>query len=100
MKAIVLGEEESALGFSLIGVEGRIAGDAVEAALELRRILDSRDPSLLFVTETVAGWIASKVAAAVARGALIQVIAGPCTPVGSSARDPEAELLSALGVKL
>jgi len=100
MRAIVLGEEESVLGFSLIGVEGRIAADAAEAALELRRILDSGGPSLLFVTETVAGWIASEVAATVVRGALIQVIAGSRTPVESEAKDPEAELLSALGVKL
>ena len=33
-------------------------------------------------------------------GALIQVIAGSRTPVESEAKDPEAELLSALGVKL
>jgi vacuolar-type H+-ATPase subunit F/Vma7 len=100
MRAIVLGEEEPVLGFSLIGVEGRIVADAAQAALELRRILDSRSPPLLFVTETVGGWIASEVAAAVARGALIQVIADIRAPVESGARDPEVELLSALGVKL
>lgn len=100
MKAIVLGEEEAVLGFSLIGVEGRMAVDAAQAARELRRILDSADPSLLFVTETVAGWISADIAAAVARGAWIQVIAGRRSLEESEAKDPEAELLSALGVKL
>ena len=100
MQPIVVGEEEAVLGFSLIGVEGRIAADADGAAQALRRALDSTEPPIVFVTETVARWIASEIATAAAHGALIQVIAGVGTPTERDGRDPEAELLSALGVKL
>jgi vacuolar-type H+-ATPase subunit F/Vma7 len=100
MQAVVVGEEEAVLGFALIGVEGRIAVDPAGAAVELQRVLDSGEAPLVFVTETVARWVGPEIAAAVARGALIQAIAAPRTAEESRARDPEAELLAALGLKL
>jgi len=100
MRPVVVGEEEAVLGFSLIGVEGRIAADPAGAAVELQRVLNSGQAPLVFVTETVARWIAPEIAAAVARGSLIQAIAAPSTDTQNRAVDPEAELLAALGLKL
>jgi V/A-type H+-transporting ATPase subunit F len=99
MKSILLGEEEVVLGFSLVGIDGSIVADAAEASRALERVLAGQ-PRLIFVTERVAASIEAEIRAAVARGALVQVIPGPGGAATAGAKDPEAELLSALGVKL
>ena len=54
MQFYVIGDEETVLGFSLCGVEGRVVSTRTECVEAVRSALSRRDVGIVLVTERVA----------------------------------------------
>ena len=54
MRIFVLGNQDAVLGFSLVGVDGRIVGDADQTKAALDGALADRSIGLLLITSDVA----------------------------------------------
>jgi V/A-type H+-transporting ATPase subunit F len=57
MKYSIIGDEDSVLGFGLVGVSGRVAHDAVEAQRAFEGIIADQETSIIIITERVADMI-------------------------------------------
>ncbi len=60
MKLMVIGHPEAVLGFSLVGVGGRSASNAVEANQALDEALAQHDVGIILVTEDVAAMMEAR----------------------------------------
>jgi vacuolar-type H+-ATPase subunit F/Vma7 len=99
MMPYVLGEEESVLGFALIGIAGYAPADREDAQREFIAVCERPGQVLLLITEVVAAWIDAEIRNAVLKGMTVQVIPG-VHAVAERREDAAALLLSALGLKL
>ncbi|MHB1413960.1 MAG: V-type ATP synthase subunit F [Chloroflexota bacterium] len=54
MKVFVLGHEDTALGFSLVGVEGETTGDPATAAARLEELRRAGEVGLVLITANLA----------------------------------------------
>ena len=54
MKYFLIGGDDAVLGFGMVGVEGRVAGNADEARKALQEALDDRQVGIVIITEPVA----------------------------------------------
>jgi len=61
MKYSIIGDEDTVLGFGMVGVSGKIATSADEAHRAFETILENKDVSIIIITETVADMIRSTV---------------------------------------
>ncbi len=61
MKYFVIGDEDSVLGFSLVGTRGRVAEDAQTARDALEEALGDRQYGIILITQSIAGMIRSEV---------------------------------------
>jgi len=59
MKYAIIGDEDTVLGFGIVGVSGRVAGNAEEAKRAFQEILDDKETSIIIMTERVADMIRS-----------------------------------------
>jgi V/A-type H+-transporting ATPase subunit F len=57
MKYSVLGDEDTVLGFGLVGVSGKIATNPEEAERGFKAILQQKDTGIVIITERVADMI-------------------------------------------
>ncbi len=57
MKYSIIGDEDTVLGFGMVGVSGKIAENADEAQRAFQAILDDKETSIIVVTEHVADMI-------------------------------------------
>ncbi len=57
MEYFVLGDEDTVLGFSLVGVAGRVVSDADDARAAFRDVIDDGTTGIIVITEPVAGLI-------------------------------------------
>lgn len=57
MEYFVLGDEDTVLGFSLVGVAGRVVGDADEAQSAFREVIDDGRTGIIVMTEKTADLI-------------------------------------------
>src|SRR6056297_693130 len=57
MKYFIIGGEDAVLGFGMVGVEGRTAGNADEAREALQEALDDKETGIVIITEPVAALI-------------------------------------------
>ena len=99
MELYVLGEEESVLGFALIGIAGYAPTDREDAQREFIAVGERPEQVLLLITEAVAAWVGAEIRNAVLKGMAVQVIPG-MRAAGVWREDAAALLLSALGIKL
>jgi V/A-type H+/Na+-transporting ATPase subunit F len=60
MKIMVIGNEEAVLGFSLVGVEGKVATSAVEINQLLDEAFSDRQIGIVLITSDVAARIESR----------------------------------------
>ncbi len=60
MKLLVIGHPEAVLGFSLVGVGGRVATSATEANQALDVALSTPDVGIILVTQDVSGMIGAR----------------------------------------
>jgi V/A-type H+-transporting ATPase subunit F len=61
MDYFVIGDEDTVLGFGMVGVRGRSVEDAASADAALTEALKDTDTGIIIITETVAGTIRTRV---------------------------------------
>jgi V/A-type H+-transporting ATPase subunit F len=54
MKYAIIGDEDTVLGFEMVGVSGKIVHDAEEARRAFEALLADRDVGIVIITERVA----------------------------------------------
>ena len=54
MKYYIIGDEDSVLGFGMVGVDGRVAETASEAEAAFRAALELKDVGIVAITERAA----------------------------------------------
>lgn len=59
MKYSVIGDEDTVLGFGIVGVSGRVADNAEEAQRAFEAMLQDKETSIVIMTERVADMIRS-----------------------------------------
>jgi V/A-type H+-transporting ATPase subunit F len=57
MKYAIIGDEDTVLGFALVGVSGKIAADPEKAQRAFESILEDRQTGIVIITERVADMI-------------------------------------------
>ena len=57
MKYLIIGDEDTVLGFGMVGVLGKVATSADEAQRAFDATLEDKDVSIIIITETVADMI-------------------------------------------
>ncbi len=57
MKYSIIGDEDTVLGFGLVGVSGRVALNAAEAQRAFEGIIADQETSIIIITERVADMI-------------------------------------------
>lgn len=57
MKYSIIGDEDTVLGFGIVGVSGKVASTADEAQRAFKAILEDRQTGILIITERVADMI-------------------------------------------
>ena len=100
MKVQVIGNQESVLGFSLVGVNGKTVTTAAETNQALDEALASDDAGIVLVTEDVASLIETRMDQLKLRSTVPLVVEIP-GPQGVGADRPSLNevVLRAIGVK-
>ena len=100
MKVLVVGNQESVLGFSLVGVNGKTVTTAAETNQALDEALASDDAGIVLVTEDVASLIETRMDQLKLRSTVPLVVEIP-GPQGVGADRPSLNevVLRAIGVK-
>lgn len=57
MKYSIIGDEDTVLGFGVVGVEGRVAATGEEARRAFQEVLEDREVSIVIITERLADTI-------------------------------------------
>jgi V/A-type H+-transporting ATPase subunit F len=101
MKVMVIGHPEAVLGFSLVGLHGCVAANAVEANQALDEALSMKDVGVILVTGDVAGMIEPRMNWLKLRSNMPLVLEIP-GPEGVSPDQPSLNELvfRAIGVKI
>ena len=61
MKYSIIGDEDTVLGFGIVGVSGKIATNPDEAQRAFQAILEDRETGIIIITERIADMIRSTV---------------------------------------
>ncbi len=61
MRYFVIGDEDTVLGFSLVGTQGMVATNVAEAQTALDKALENKDYGIIIITENVADMIRAQV---------------------------------------
>jgi vacuolar-type H+-ATPase subunit F/Vma7 len=101
MKVLVIGNSEAVLGFSLVGVSGRVATTAAEANQMLDEALGAKDIGIVLVTQDIAGLIEARMDQLKLHSTIPLVVEIP-GPEGVSPDQPSLNdvVLRAIGVKI
>ena len=101
MKILVIGNREAVLGFSLVGVHGRIVSTAAEANQALDATLTDSEAGIILVTEDIAATIEARMDQLKLRSTVPLVVEIP-GPEGARSDRPSLNdiMLRAIGVKL
>jgi len=57
MKYSIIGDEDTVLGFGVVGVSGKVAANPDEAQHAFKAILQDRDTGIIIITERIADMI-------------------------------------------
>lgn len=57
MKYAIIGDEDTIIGFGILGVPGKIATNTDEANRAFEAILDDKDAGIIIITESIADMI-------------------------------------------
>lgn len=57
MKYSIIGDEDTVLGFRMVGVSGKVAANADEARRAFEAVLEDRENCIIIITERVADMI-------------------------------------------
>ena len=61
MKYSIIGDEDTVLGFGMVGVSGKVAENADEAKRAFQALLEDKETSIIIITERIADMIRSTV---------------------------------------
>ena len=61
MKYVTIGDEDTVLGFEMVGVSGRVAANADEARRAFQAVLEDKETGIVIITERVADMIRATV---------------------------------------
>jgi V/A-type H+-transporting ATPase subunit F len=101
MKVLVIGHPEAVLGFSLVGVHGKMAGTAQEANQALDEALSAPDVGIILVTEDVADLVEARMDELKRRSTVPLVVEIPGAEGTRADRPPLREVIRrAIGVKI
>lgn len=83
MKLFVIGDADAVLGFSLVGMSGRVAHTAQEVREALQAVAQDPDVGAILVTEEAASWVREQMdALRIAKtGPIVVEIPGPGGPL-------------------
>lgn len=101
MKVLVIGHQEAVLGFSLVGIEGRVASSATEVNQALDEVFSMTGIGIILVTQTVAKLIMPRMDQLKLRSTIPLVIEIP-GPKGPPPGEPSLSeiVLRAIGIKI
>jgi V/A-type H+-transporting ATPase subunit F len=101
MKVLVIGHQEAVLGFSLVGIEGKVTSTAEEANRALDEALTRDDVGIILVTHDIAQFIEPRMDQLKIRSTIPLVIEIP-GPEGVGSGEPSLSdvVLRAIGVKI
>lgn len=61
MKYSIIGDEDTVLGFGMVGVSGKVAKNADEAERAFQALLEDKETSIIIITERIADMMRSTV---------------------------------------
>ena len=101
MKVFVIGNQEAVLGFSLVGVRGKVVSSVPEMNQALDEVLASTDAGIVLVTADAAEMVQARMDLLKLRSTVPLVVEIP-GPEGVGADQPSLNeiVLRAIGVKL
>jgi V/A-type H+-transporting ATPase subunit F len=101
MKIFVIGCHEAVLGFSLVGVQGRVVSTAAEANNALDEALSNSENGIVLVSEDISALIEARMDHLKLRSTVPLVVEIP-GPQGANPNRPTLNdvMLRAIGVKL
>jgi V/A-type H+-transporting ATPase subunit F len=101
MKVLVIGHQEAVLGFSLVGVEGRVVSSPTEVNQALDEAFSMTGIGIILVTQTVAKLIMPRMDQLKLRSTIPLVIEIP-GPKGPPPGEPSLSeiVLRAIGIKI
>ncbi len=101
MRFFVIGDKETVVGFSLIGIEGLEVNSKTEAINALKKVLSRKDIGIILITEKTAKRIQSTIDELLCQKRCILVLQIPdFTGVLQNQSSVEELVLSALGVRI
>jgi V/A-type H+-transporting ATPase subunit F len=101
MKLMVIGHPEAVLGFSLVGVGGHPATNAVEANQALDEMLSQPDVGIILVTEDVAAMIETRMEQLKMHSTVPLVVEIPGPEESRTGKPPLSEVVKrAIGIKI
>ncbi|MDD4010694.1 MAG: V-type ATP synthase subunit F [Sphaerochaetaceae bacterium] len=100
MKYFVIGDYDTVMGFSLVGVPGQIASDAAGASSAFDRALDDRQYGIIIITDEIADTIREKVDKYLFSESFPLIVEIPGPSRGGVSRDLHALVNQAIGVAL
>lgn len=100
MRYFVIGDEDTVLGFSLVGTRGMVASNREEADAALRSALENRDYGIIIITMDVADMIREEVDRYMFSETFPLIVEIPNKATGGVSRDLKALVNEAIGVSL
>jgi V/A-type H+/Na+-transporting ATPase subunit F len=100
LKYFVIGDEDTVLGFSLVGVDGAKASTADEALLAFQRALENHEYGIIIITEAVSDLIRGTVDKYLFSEAFPLIVEIPSPSEGKYQKDLRALVNDAIGVSL
>lgn len=100
MKYFVIGDEDTVLGFSLVGVDGVIVSSAREAADAFSGIIGDSKYGIIIITEAVSDMIRDTVDRYLFSEAFPLIVEIPSPKEGRYKKDLKAMVNEAIGVSL
>src|SRR5690554_4547486 len=100
MRYFVIGDEDTVLGFSLVGTRGISASNEKEASDALREALEDRQNGIIIMTQDVADMIRSEVDRYIFSESFPLIVEIPNRSTGGISRDLRKLVNEAIGVSL
>lgn len=100
MRYFVIGDEDTVLGFSLVGTRGMTASNAPEAQAALHKALEQQEYGIIIITQDVADMIRSEVDRYVFSESFPLIVEIPNRQSGYVSRDLKTLVNEAIGVSL
>jgi V/A-type H+-transporting ATPase subunit F len=100
MRYFVIGDEDTVLGFSLVGTNGAVVKNAEEAHNVLNKALEDRDNGIIIITQDIADMVREVVDHYIFSETFPLIVEIPNRMSGGVSRDLRALVNKAIGVAL